>query len=59
MIYRNFGSSGLKVSAISLGVASNWQPENSQRDTELIKAAFDAGVNFFDSAEVYGSGKSE
>ena len=59
MEYRNFGKSGLKVSVISLGTANIWKPENEESDTELIKAAFDAGINFFDSAEVYAMGKSE
>ena len=59
MIYNNFGACGHKVSAISLGTAGMWQPGNEETDTEIVKFAFESGINFFDSAEVYGGGKSE
>lgn len=60
MEYRFLGKSGLKVSAISLG---SWVTFGNQVDEtvafECMKAAFDAGVNFFDNAEAYASGNSE
>ncbi|SMO46290.1 potassium channel beta subunit family protein [Gracilimonas mengyeensis] len=60
MEYRNLGRSGLKVSALSFG---SWVTFGEQVDTDLaynqMKAAYDAGVNFFDNAEAYESGKSE
>jgi len=60
MQYRRLGRSGLKVSELSLG---SWVTYGNQVDTrlarELMAAAFDAGVNFFDNAEVYAGGKSE
>lgn len=60
MHYRRLGRSGLKVSEISLGA---WVTMGSQIDektsTELIKAAFDKGVNFFDNADIYARGEAE
>jgi len=60
MEYRFLGRSGLKVSALSFG---SWVTFGEQVDTELaynqMKAAYDAGVNFFDNAEAYENGTSE
>lgn len=60
MHYRRLGRSGLKVSEISLG---SWVTFGNQIDqqmvTELIQAAYDQGVNFFDNADMYGNGQSE
>jgi len=60
MEYRFLGRSGLKVSALSFG---SWVTFGEQVDTDLayeqMRTAYDAGVNFFDNAEVYESGKSE
>ena len=60
MIYRRLGRSGLRVSALSLG---SWITYHNQVDTqsavEMMAAAFDAGINFFDNAEVYAVGRSE
>lgn len=60
MQYRRLGRSGLRVSALSLG---SWVTYHNQVDTgqaaEMMAAAFDAGVNFFDNAEVYAQGRSE
>jgi len=51
MIYRQLGPTGIKVSAISYG---NWLNSNSQEaqqlTTDCVKAAWDAGINFFDTA---------
>ncbi|KAI8916254.1 NADP-dependent oxidoreductase domain-containing protein, partial [Gorgonomyces haynaldii] len=60
MEYRHLGNSGLKVSALSLGgwITYGGQVENDIA-AECMKAAFDAGINFFDTAEVYAGGKSE
>jgi len=58
--YRRLGRSGLQVSELSLG---SWVTYHNQVDTasatEMLAAAFDAGVNFFDNAEVYAKGQSE
>jgi voltage-dependent potassium channel beta subunit len=60
MEYRRLGSAGLKVSALSYG---SWVTYGSQVNVDLavrcMKAAYDNGVNFFDNAEAYSSGKSE
>jgi voltage-dependent potassium channel beta subunit len=60
MHYRRLGRSGLKVSEISLGA---WVTFGSQVDEntsiELIQAAYDAGVNFFDNADIYANGQAE
>jgi len=60
MEYRRLGKAGLKVSALSFG---SWVTFSFQIDTggarELLKMAYDAGVNFFDNAEVYAQGESE
>ena len=57
---RRLGSSGLKVSALSFG---SWVTFSFQMDdtaaAECMTAAYDAGVNFFDNAEVYAGGESE
>jgi voltage-dependent potassium channel beta subunit len=60
MPYRRLGRSGLKVSLLSLG---SWVSFGTQMDEEkalaCMTAAHDAGVNFFDNAEVYAGGESE
>jgi voltage-dependent potassium channel beta subunit len=60
MQYRRLGRSGLQVSELSLG---SWVTYHNQVDAsgarEMLAAAMDAGVNFFDNAEVYAGGKSE
>ncbi len=60
MEYRFLGKSGLKVSALSFGT---WVTFSDQLDVkaayEIMKLAYDAGVNFFDNAEVYAAGKAE
>ncbi|MFM7971436.1 MAG: potassium channel beta subunit family protein [Betaproteobacteria bacterium] len=60
MHYRSLGRSGLRVSALSLG---SWVTYHNQVDAaaavEMMAAAYDAGVNFFDNAEVYAGGRSE
>jgi voltage-dependent potassium channel beta subunit len=60
MNYRRLGASGLKVSELSLG---SWVTYGNQMGEELARecmaAAFAAGVNFFDNAEVYAKGQSE
>ena len=60
MEYRRLGRAGLKVSALSFG---SWVTYGNQLDESaalnLMAAARDQGVNFFDNAEVYANGKSE
>lgn len=60
MNYRRLGRAGIKVSELSFG---SWITYGNQMDTKLARecmaAARDAGVNFFDNAEVYATGQSE
>jgi voltage-dependent potassium channel beta subunit len=60
MEYRRLGRSGLKLSALSFG---SWVTFGYQLDEEsaldCMRVAYDAGVNFFDNAEVYADGESE
>jgi len=60
MRYRHLGRTGIRVSELSLG---SWVTFKNQVDVdaavELMAAAYDAGVNFFDNAEAYAYGKSE
>ena len=60
MQYRRLGHSGLQVSELSLG---SWVTYHNQVDVaaarEMLAAAMDAGVNFFDNAEAYAVGQSE
>ncbi|MDZ7674894.1 MAG: aldo/keto reductase [Acidimicrobiales bacterium] len=60
MEYRRLGRSGLKVSVLSLGSWVTFGPQlDSGRAAECMAAAKEAGVNFFDNAEVYAGGQSE
>lgn len=60
MVYRYLGNSGLKVSVIGFG---NWvtghDPEAEKVQIEVIKKCWEHGVNFFDTAEIYGFGEAE
>jgi voltage-dependent potassium channel beta subunit len=60
MQYRRLGRAGLRVSALSLG---SWVTYHNQVGTdsavEMMAAAFDGGINFFDNAEGYAGGRSE
>lgn len=60
MHYRRLGKTGLKVSEISLGswvTFGNQIDEKTSRD--LLHAAYDQGVNFFDNADMYAGGQAE
>jgi len=60
MEYRRLGKSGLPVSALSYGSWVTFSHQlNVAKALETMTAAYDAGVNFFDNAEVYATGQSE
>jgi aryl-alcohol dehydrogenase-like predicted oxidoreductase len=63
MHHRNFANTGFQVSEIGLGCwqlgGSDWGTIDDQKCFEILAAAVDAGVTFFDTADVYGSGRSE
>ena len=59
MQLRRLGNSGLKVSLIGLG-CNNFGMRIDQAQTRMVvDAALDAGINFFDTADIYGGSKSE
>lgn len=61
MNYRRLGNSGLKVSEISLGGWTTFGGSVKDKETAqaIITHAYDAGINFFDIADVYARGASE
>lgn len=60
MEYRRLGRSGLEVSELSFGSWVTYGNQvNRNAAADLMAAAFDAGINFFDNAEVYAAGQSE
>jgi|TARA_B110000977_G_scaffold16059_1_gene19598 aryl-alcohol dehydrogenase-like predicted oxidoreductase len=62
MQYRDFSNTGWKVSEIGLGcwaIGSEWGDVTATDAREVLKASLDNGVNFFDTADVYGDGRSE
>lgn len=60
MQYRRMGRSGLRLSTFSLGSWVTYHNQvNVEAAVEMMAAAFDAGVNFFDNAEGYALGQSE
>jgi len=60
MEYRRMGKSGLQLSVLSFGswITFGKQIDNSMAD-RLMSMAYDAGINFFDNAEIYARGRSE
>ena len=60
MEYRKLGNTGLKISALSFGSWVTFVNQlNQKQASECMAYAYDNGVNFFDNAEAYASGKSE
>ena len=60
MEYRRLGKSGLQISALSYGAWVTFSKQVKLDDAvEIMKTAYDAGVNFFDNAEVYEHGEAE
>jgi aryl-alcohol dehydrogenase-like predicted oxidoreductase len=62
MNYRTLGTTDLKVSEISFGtwaIGGSWGNVSDEESLRALDYAMDQGVNFFDTADVYGDGKSE
>ena len=59
MEYRRLGKSGLKVSEICLGTMTFGHGADEAESERMVHLAWDAGVNFFDTANSYGDGESE
>jgi aryl-alcohol dehydrogenase-like predicted oxidoreductase len=62
MEYREFGRTGWKVSAVSFGawaIGGSWGDVNDKESLAALHRCLDLGINFFDTADVYGDGRSE
>jgi myo-inositol catabolism protein IolS len=63
MKYRKLGKTGLEVSAVSVGMwaigGDAWGPVEDSDSLAAIRRAWELGVNFYDTADVYGRGHSE
>ncbi len=64
MKYKTLGKSGIKVSEIGFGawtLALDWWGKKIEEDEakRMLKKAYDLGINFFETADMYGKGKSE
>ncbi len=64
MKYKKLGKSGIKVSEIGFGawtIALNWWGKEIDEDEakRMLKKAYDLGINFFETGDMYGKGKSE
>lgn len=64
MKFKQLGKSGIKVSEIGFGawtIALNWWGKEIQEDEakRMLRKAYDLGINFFETGDMYGKGKSE
>ncbi len=63
MIYKNFGNTNLKISSIGLGTwvfgSDNWSGSEEKESLMTVENAIDLGINFIDTAPIYGDGLSE
>ncbi len=62
MQYRVLGKTGLRISTVSFGawaIGGSWGAVDDEASMRALHAAVDAGVNFIDTADVYGDGHSE
>jgi aryl-alcohol dehydrogenase-like predicted oxidoreductase len=62
MEYRELGRTGWRISAVSFGawaIGGTWGPVDDRESLSALHRAVDLGVNFFDTADVYGDGHSE
>jgi aryl-alcohol dehydrogenase-like predicted oxidoreductase len=62
MQYRELGRTGWKISAVSFGawaIGGSWGQVDDKQSLEVLNRAIDLGVNFIDTADVYGDGRSE
>jgi len=60
MEYRKLGKSGLEVSVVSYGdMRAEDNEENQKKTNEIINKCFEVGINYFDTAELYGNGQHE
>src|SRR5690242_8712498 len=62
MHYRRFGRTGWQVSQVALGawqLGADWGSVSEDEALATVRAALDRGINFIDTADVYGDGRSE
>ena len=62
MKYRMLGKTGFKISRISFGtwgISGDWGQTDDKESLRALERAMDRGVNFFDTADVYGGGHAE
>ncbi len=61
MVYRYFGRTGLKVSVLSFGnmITIVGQEDKQKFMNDSVKRSIEHGINFFDTAEMYGFGEAE
>ncbi|MDG5471629.1 aldo/keto reductase [Jeotgalibacillus sp. ET6] len=62
MNYRQLGNTDIRVSEVSFGtwaIGGSWGTNNDAESLKALRYAIDRGVNFFDTADVYGDGHSE
>ena len=62
MHYRKLGKTNFNVSEVSLGtwqIGAGWGNVSDTDAERVLHAAIDSGINFFDTADVYGDGRSE
>src|SRR6516225_3765978 len=62
MNYRRLGKTGFEVAEVSLGtwqIGAGWGSVDEKDAIQLLHAAIDQGINFLDTADVYGDGRSE
>ena len=62
MKYRNLGKTGMKISEVSFGawaIGADWGSVDDKDSLSALHRAIDLGINFIDTADVYGMGRSE
>ena len=63
MKYRRLGKTGFDISEVSLGtwqLGGKWgEPFSAEQAERILNSAYDSGVNFFDTADLYNDGLSE
>jgi aryl-alcohol dehydrogenase-like predicted oxidoreductase len=59
---RSFGKTGLDIGEVGLGtwqIGANWGNVTDETALQVLRSAWESGSNFFDTADVYGMGRSE